>query len=131
MILVTGIMSITIEEIQMMSNVFLVATAVLAVLAVILFICFDISNIWGVIVKHTLSDKSRRGMRVTEPLPIKEKIEEKNEEKRETILLDSMNQMERKELAETNVKTVLLESPKSTMHIFQDQTYIHTDIRIT
>lgn len=127
MILVTGIMSIasiTIEEIQMMSNVFLVAAGILTVLAVILFICFDISNIWGVVVKHTLGYKPRRDMCVTEQLSIEKNLEEK----RETILLDSMNQIERNE---TDVKTLLLESPKTTMHIFQDQTYIHTDIRIT
>lgn len=129
MILVIGITSITnitIEEMQMMSKVFLVAAGVLVMVAVLLFIRFDIPNIWGLIVKHMLGCKPRRDMHVTESLPIEE-----IEEKRETILLDSMNQMKRKESEKTNVKTVLLESPKSTMHILQDQTYIHTDIRIT
>lgn len=100
---VTGI---TIEEMQMMSKMFLMAAGILTALAVILFVCFDIRNIWGLIVRH----KSR----VIKPIQM--------EENRETVPLDK---------TELEEKTVLLENPNGAMKILQDKTCIHTDIRIT
>lgn len=96
---------ITIEEMQMMSNVFLAVAGLLAVLAMIFFIRFDIRNIWGLIVRHRL--------RVTKPIQMREK--------RETMPLYK---------AQLEEKTVLLENSKSAIQILQDETYIHTDIRI-
>lgn len=103
--LIMGVTEMTIEEIQIMSKVFLGLAGMLAVLAVIFFVCFDIRNIWGLIVQH----KSK----VVKSVQI--------EERRETIPLET------KSLEET----VLLENTNGTLKVFQDEIYIHTDIRIT
>lgn len=106
----------TIEEIQMLSKCLLVAAGVLTVVAVILFIRFDIRNIWGLIVRHSGRNTYVQALQKSEPIQI--------EEKRQTLPL------EKREVESAEQETMLLELDKYSIHIFQDITYIHTDIKI-
>lgn len=106
---ITMITSITIEGMQTVSRMLFVAGAILCILAVILFIRFDIRNIWGLLMSH----KSRNASQI---------IEEKGD-----IKPTASKELE---TDATYPKTLPLENQTSNFKILQDKTCIHTNIQI-
>lgn len=126
----------TIEELQILSKCLLLAAGMMAVVAVILFVHFDIRNIWGLVIKHANGYMVRQDACVVKSVKNEPNMEEETgkeiqkgtqiETQIETVPLVTTQKIELK----AEQETMLLGLTKNNMHIFQDITCIHTDIRI-